>query len=64
MSPAAPSPGTHILPGNLGPTFLSGVLAANAEDHLHEPSCPLVQVLAYNPKPRYQGPLWGAGSQR
>ena len=29
---------------NLGPTFLSGALAANADDHIHEPSCPLVQV--------------------
>jgi len=28
---------------NLGPTFLSGALAANADDHIHEPSCPLVQ---------------------
>ncbi|XP_023335816.1 uncharacterized protein LOC111707050 isoform X2 [Eurytemora carolleeae] len=28
---------------NLGPTFLSGALAANSEQHLHEPSCPLVQ---------------------
>ena len=30
---------------NLGPTFLSGALAANADDHINEPSCPLVQVL-------------------
>ena len=29
---------------NLGPTFLSGALAANADAHIHEPSCPLVQV--------------------
>ena len=29
---------------NLGPTFLSGALAANADDHINEPSCPLVQV--------------------
>ena len=29
---------------NLGPTFLSGALAANSELHLYEPSCPLVQV--------------------
>ena len=29
---------------NLGPTFLSGALAANSEEHLREPSCPLVQV--------------------
>ena len=29
---------------NLGPTFLSGALAANADAHTHEPSCPLVQV--------------------
>merc|ERR1712080_213878 len=28
---------------NLGPTFLSGALAANADAHIHEPSCPLVQ---------------------
>jgi len=28
---------------NLGPTFLSGALAANADAHTHEPSCPLVQ---------------------
>ena len=28
---------------NLGPTFLSGALAANADDHINEPSCPLVQ---------------------
>jgi len=28
---------------NLGPTFLSGALAANADDHIHQPSCPLVQ---------------------
>ena len=30
---------------NLGPTFLSGALAANADAHIHEPSCPLVQVI-------------------
>lgn len=30
---------------NLGPTFLSGALAANADDHINEPSCPLVQAL-------------------
>ena len=29
---------------NLGPTFLSGALAANLDDHVHEPSCPIVQV--------------------
>merc|ERR1712080_246913 len=29
---------------NLGPTFLSGALAANADAHIHEPSCPLVQL--------------------
>ena len=29
---------------NLGPTFLSGALAANADLHIDEPSCPLVQV--------------------
>ena len=28
---------------NLGPTFLSGALAANAGDVMDEPSCPLVQ---------------------
>merc|ERR1719264_885762 len=28
---------------NLGPTFLSGALAANLDDHVHEPSCPIVQ---------------------
>jgi len=28
---------------NLGPTFLSGALAANSDDHIYEPSCPLVQ---------------------
>ena len=28
---------------NLGPTFLSGALAANADEHINEPSCPLVQ---------------------
>lgn len=27
---------------NLGPTFLSGALAANAETNHHSPSCPLV----------------------
>ncbi len=43
---------------NLSPMFLSGVLAPNAEDHLHEPSCPLVQVLAYNREPRSHIPLW------
>ena len=31
---------------NLGPTFLSGALAANADLHIDEPSCPLVQVMA------------------
>ena len=31
---------------NLGPTFLSGALAANADLHIDEPSCPLVQVRA------------------
>ena len=30
---------------NLGPTFLSGALAANAGAAMDEPSCPLVQVL-------------------
>ena len=30
---------------NLGPTFLSGALAANAGAVMDEPSCPLVQVL-------------------
>jgi hypothetical protein len=34
---------------NLGPTFLSGALAANANAHIHEPSCPLVQVPACPP---------------
>ena len=29
---------------NLGPTFLSGALAANAGAVMDEPSCPLVQV--------------------
>ena len=29
---------------NLGPTFLSGALAANADAHMLQPSCPLVQV--------------------
>ena len=29
---------------NLGPTFLSGALAANAGTVMDEPSCPLVQV--------------------
>ena len=29
---------------NLGPTFLSGGIAANADDQVTEPSCPLVQV--------------------
>ena len=29
---------------NLGPTFLSGALAANADTVMEEPSCPLVQV--------------------
>ena len=29
---------------NLGPTFLSGGMAANADDQVTEPSCPLVQV--------------------
>ena len=29
---------------NLGPTFLSGALAANADTVMDEPSCPLVQV--------------------
>ena len=29
---------------NLGPTFLSGALAANSEIHLNKPSCPLIQV--------------------
>ena len=28
---------------NLGPTFLSGALAANSESHLNKPSCPLIQ---------------------
>ncbi|QQP49849.1 Uncharacterized protein FKW44_010653, partial [Caligus rogercresseyi] len=28
---------------NLGPTFLSGALAANSESHLNRPSCPLIQ---------------------
>ena len=32
---------------NLGPTFLSGALAANADEHIDEPSCPLVQVALY-----------------
>ena len=31
---------------NLGPTFLSGALAANAGAVMDEPSCPLVQVSA------------------
>ena len=31
---------------NLGPTFLSGALAANAGAVMDEPSCPLVQVIA------------------
>ena len=30
---------------NLGPTFLSGALAANAGAVMDEPSCPLVQVV-------------------
>ncbi len=29
---------------NLGPTFLSGALAANAGAVMDEPSCPLVQA--------------------
>ena len=29
---------------NLGPTFLSGALAANSESYLNKPSCPLIQV--------------------
>ncbi|CAB4070491.1 unnamed protein product [Lepeophtheirus salmonis] len=28
---------------NLGPTFLSGALAANSESYLNRPSCPLIQ---------------------
>ena len=28
---------------NLGPTFLSGALAANSESYLNKPSCPLIQ---------------------
>ena len=28
---------------NLGPTFLSGALAANSESNLNKPSCPLIQ---------------------
>ena len=28
---------------NLGPTFLSGALAANSESNLNRPSCPLIQ---------------------
>ena len=31
---------------NLGPTFLSGALAANAGAVMDEPSCPLVQVIS------------------
>jgi len=27
----------------LGPTFLSGALAANSESNLNKPSCPLIQ---------------------
>ena len=30
---------------NLGPTFLSGGLAANGDTVMDEPSCPLVQVI-------------------
>ena len=30
---------------NLGPTFLSGALAANAGAVMDEPSCPLVQEM-------------------
>ena len=32
---------------NLGPTFLSGALAANAGAVMDEPSCPLVQVTGH-----------------
>ena len=28
---------------NLGPTFLSGGLAANSDDFMSEPSCPIIQ---------------------
>lgn len=38
---------------NLGPTFLSGALAANADDHINEPSCPLVQVQHNNNSQEY-----------
>ena len=34
---------------NLGPTFLSGALAANAGAVMDEPSCPLVQVTRQHP---------------
>ena len=34
---------------NLGPTFLSGALAANAGAVMDEPSCPLVQVAKCKP---------------
>ena len=30
---------------NLGPTFLSGTMAANVNHRPREPSCPLVQVV-------------------
>ena len=32
---------------NLGPTFLSGALAANSESYLNKPSCPLIQVQSW-----------------
>ena len=34
---------------NLGPTFLSGALAANAGAVMDEPSCPLVQAIFDGP---------------
>ena len=51
---------------NLGPTFLSGALAANAGDVMDEPSCPLVQVYTewktlalfiHNTRPSFTGPI-------
>ena len=39
---------------NLGPTFLSGALAANADAHMLQPSCPLVQVRPRSPPPPSQ----------
>ena len=42
-----PSPRFASVTINLGPTFLSGALAANAGAVMDEPSCPLVQVTSH-----------------